>query len=236
MGGVIPGSPDQLDDEWLTSTLREDGAIQQAHVTAHKTELAETQGAAGVVARLEMSTTGQNRARPVRWWRSSPHPTEPIRRLLHRFGGYNREIEFYRQFADDSGIPTPHCFHADIDSASGVFVLLLEDMGDARVPDGSGASIEDIEMAVRYLAPFHAKWWAMSARRRTDSPVPRSGRFHDTAPPRPLALDRALLRDLSSRQRALPLAACVLAERERQAWQILRQRHQQRPPRRPDRA
>ncbi|OGO50773.1 MAG: hypothetical protein A2148_03530 [Chloroflexi bacterium RBG_16_68_14] len=78
---------------------------------------------------------------------------------MHGLGGYVREVEFYRQFGADPGIPTPRCFHADIDPASGVFVLLLEDMSDSRLPEGATASVEDVEVAVRHLAPFHAKWW-----------------------------------------------------------------------------
>jgi aminoglycoside/choline kinase family phosphotransferase len=88
---------------------------------------------------------------------ASPHG--PIRALMHGFGGYLREVEFYRQFGADPGIPTPRCYHADIDPASGVFVLLLEDMSDSRVADGMTPSVEDTEVAVRHLAPFHAKWW-----------------------------------------------------------------------------
>lgn len=156
--GVIPGSPDQLSDEWLTSALREAGAIQQARVAGH-TQLAVSQGAAGVVTRLQIEYDRPEPGAPQSLVAKFASPYEPIRRLLHGLGGYNREIQFYRQFGDDSGIPTPRCYYADIDDASGAFALLLEDMGDARVPDASEASTEDIETAVRHLAPFHAKWW-----------------------------------------------------------------------------
>jgi hypothetical protein len=155
----IPASPEQVTDEWLTSTLREDGAVARASVTAHTTELVEMQGAAAVVARLELDydlvEVGAPRSLVAKF--ASPH--EPIRALIHALGGYVREVEFYRQFGADPGIPTPRCFHADIDLASGVFVLLLEDMSDSRVADGATPSVEDVEVAVRHLAPFHAKWW-----------------------------------------------------------------------------
>ena len=48
----IPASVEQVTDTWLTSALRDDGAISQATVTTHETELVEQQGAAAVVARL----------------------------------------------------------------------------------------------------------------------------------------------------------------------------------------
>ncbi len=155
----IPASPEQVTDEWLTSTLREDGAVDRASVSAHTTELVEMQGAAAVVARLELDydlvEVGAPRSLVAKF--ASPH--EPIRALIHALGGYVREVEFYRQFGADPGIPTPHCFHADIDPASGVFVLLLEDMNDSRVASGATPSVEDVEVAVRHIAPFHAKWW-----------------------------------------------------------------------------
>lgn len=159
MSSVIPASPDELSDRWLESTLRERGVLQDAHIIGHRMEISETQGAAAVIARLRLE---YDRAEP-----GAPHtlvakfasPYEPIRRLMQAVGGYAREVEFYRHFGADPGISTPHCYHADIDPASGVFVLLLEDMGNARVPDGFVTSIEDVELAVRNLAPFHAKWW-----------------------------------------------------------------------------
>ena len=158
-GHGIPESPEQVTDGWLTSALRENGAVAQASVISHTTELVEMQGAAAVVARLELDydlvEAGAPRSLVAKF--ASPH--EPIRALMHAFGGYLREVEFYRQFGVDPGIPTPRCFCAEIDPASGVFVLLLEDMSDSRVADGITPSVEDTEVAVRHLAPFHAKWW-----------------------------------------------------------------------------
>jgi hypothetical protein len=159
VSGVIPGSPDQLSDEWLTSTLREVGVLHQAYVTAHKMELAETQGAAAVVARLQLDYDRPEPGAPRSLIAKFASPYEPIRVLMQAFGGYLREVEFYRHFGADPGIPTPHCHHAEIDSASGVFVLLLEDLSESRVADPASPSVEDTELAVRHLAAFHAKWW-----------------------------------------------------------------------------
>lgn len=157
--GAIPASPEQLTDAWLTSALRDCGALKCASVMAHTAEPVEFQGAAGVVARcaLDYDILEEGAPRSLVAKFASPH--EPIRMLMRAVGGYAREVEFYRQFGADAGIPTPRCFHADIDRLSGVFVLLLEDMIDCRMTDGIAPSVEDAELAVRYLAPFHAKWW-----------------------------------------------------------------------------
>ena len=159
MSGVIPASPDQISDDWLTSTLREGGVLRGARVATHTMALAETQGAAAVVARLQLEYDRAEPDAPRSLVAKFASPYEPIRMLMHVFGGYLREVEFYRHFGADAGIPTPRCFHAEIDAASGVFVLLLEDLTAARIADPASPSVEDTELAVRHLAAFHAKWW-----------------------------------------------------------------------------
>ncbi len=156
---AIPETPDAVTDNWLTQALQQGGSISEASVTAHTTELVEPQGAAAVVARIDLSYDTDEPGAPRSLVAKFASPHEPIRALMKVLGGYAREVEFYQQFGGDAGIPTPHCYHASIDSDTGVFVLLLEDMSDSRVPDLSNPSVDDVEVAVRHLAPFHAKWW-----------------------------------------------------------------------------
>ena len=154
----IPETPDLVTDDWLTHVLRHDGLIVEGSVTAHTCELVEQQGAAAVVARIGLTYDADEPQAPRSLIGKFASPHEPIRLLVHQFGGYAREIEFYQHFGDDAGIATPHCYHADIDPDSGVFALVLEDMSESRMSDTS-TSMEDVEEAVRHLAPFHAKWW-----------------------------------------------------------------------------
>jgi len=156
---AIPETPDLVTDGWLTQVLRQHGAIAEANVTAHTAELVEQQGAAAVVARFSLTYDTDEPDTPRSLVAKFASPHEPIRALMKVLGGYAREVEFYQQFGGDAGIPTPHCYHAEIDSDTGVFVLLLEDMSDSRVPDLSNPSVDDVEIAVQRLAPFHAKWW-----------------------------------------------------------------------------
>lgn len=156
---ALPETPDLVTDEWLTHVLRQDGAIVEAQVAGHTAELVEQQGAAAVVARFDLSYDADEPTAPRSLIGKFASPHAPIRALMHQFGGYAREIEFYQQFGGDAGIPTPHCYHGGIDPDSGVFALLLEDMSDCRMSDMADPSVDDIEVAVRHLAPFHAKWW-----------------------------------------------------------------------------
>ncbi|MBI5283509.1 MAG: phosphotransferase [Chloroflexi bacterium] len=157
--GAIPGSPEQLSDEWLTAALRESGVLRRARVAAHTMQLAETQGAAAVVARLQLEYDPPEPGAPASLVAKFASPYDPIRALMQVVGGYAREVEFYRCFGADPGIPVPRCYHAELDTATGVFVLLLEDLSACRIADHTAPSVEDTELAVRHLAPFHAKWW-----------------------------------------------------------------------------
>ncbi len=154
----IPEGPESATDDWLTQALRQDGAISDAQVSEHTTELVEQQGAAAVVARFELTYDRDEPAAPRALIGKFAAPHEPIRALMQMVGAYAQEIEFYQQFGSDAGIPTPHCYYAGIDDASGMFALLLEDMSESRMSEVSTA-FEDVEIAIRRLAPFHAKWW-----------------------------------------------------------------------------
>jgi hypothetical protein len=166
--GPIPPTPDHLTDEWLTDALREGGALSAGVVSGHTCVPLEQQGAAGVIVRVTLQYEGGAHDAPVSLVAKFASPHEPIRALLHQFGGYRREVEFYRQFGFDAGIPVPRSFYSDIDRTSGVFVLLLEDMGACRMGDPFAPSVADTEMAIRHLAGFHAKWWESSRLRELD--------------------------------------------------------------------
>jgi hypothetical protein len=156
---AIPEAPEQLTDQWLTDALRGGGVLDTVSVSGHTSELVEMQGATATVARVTLDYDATEDGAPRSLVAKFATPHAPIRELMHGLGGYLREVEFYRQLGADPGVPTPRCFHADIDPGSGAFVLLLEDMVDCRVGDGLFSPVEDVELAVRHLAPFHARWW-----------------------------------------------------------------------------
>jgi hypothetical protein len=80
--------------------------------------------------------------------------------MIHSMGFYEREVRFYEQLAARIPLRTPRCYFSAINLASGASLLLLEDLAPAR--NGSwiaGCSVEEAELAVRSIAPFHAAWW-----------------------------------------------------------------------------
>ncbi len=67
-------------------------------------------------------------------------------------GLYEREVRFYGDIAPRLGGPIAPCYHAAVDTVTGVFDLLLGDAGPAVVGDEiAGATIEEARLAVAEL-------------------------------------------------------------------------------------
>jgi hypothetical protein len=147
----IPVSPDQITDAWLTKVLRGSGTLSHAAVVGHVTEPVGVCIGSATVVRLKIDYDLHEEGAP----------RSLVAKLPSTWKEYGprelREVRFYRHFADP-GIPVPRCYHATADKGSGIFLLLLEDMTDCRVGTIEGR-LEDVELAVRHLAPFHARWW-----------------------------------------------------------------------------
>ena len=71
-------------------------------------------------------------------------------------GLYEREVRFYGDIAPRLGGPIAPCYHAAVDTATGVFDLLLGDAGPAVVGDEiAGATIEQARLGVVELGRLH---------------------------------------------------------------------------------
>jgi len=156
---AFPGTPPELTAGWLTDVLRASGAVGPSAVSDYTWCLVAEQGAAGIVGRASLTYDRSESAAPASVVIKFASSHAPIRTLMHRFGLYRAEVEFYRQLSADAGVPTPRCYYADIDTQSGYFVLVLEDMKDSRPGDPLQSSIADVEVAIDHIAAFHARWW-----------------------------------------------------------------------------
>ncbi len=73
---------------------------------------------------------------------------------------YEKEVRFYQELAVDLGVATPRSMHSDIDTSTGSFVLLLEDMAPSAPGDQlSGCDVRDATAALTALARLHAPRW-----------------------------------------------------------------------------
>jgi hypothetical protein len=155
----FPTTSSELTAPWLTSALRASSAVDSSAVTGFTWCLVAEQGAAGIVGRVSLDYDRPEPGAPASVVIKFATPHSPIRTLMHRFGLYRAEVEFYRQLSADAGIPTPRCHYADIDTQSGYFVLVMEDMKDSRPGDPLRPTVPDVEVAVDHIAGFHARWW-----------------------------------------------------------------------------
>jgi hypothetical protein len=156
---AFPTTPDELTTSWLTDALRASGAVGSSAVTDFTWSLVAEQGAAGIVGRASLDYDRPESGAPASVVIKFATSHAPIRTLMHRFGLYRAEIEFYRQLSADAGIPTPRCYYADIDTQTGYFVLVLEDMKDSRPGNPLQPTVPDVEVAIDHIAGFHARWW-----------------------------------------------------------------------------
>lgn len=103
---------------------------------------------------LVRETDGRRRAVFAKW----PSRHGRIRRVARHSGAYEREAMFYRELARDCGAVLPAVHHSAYDPATGEFVLLLEDLVEARPGDDLGCSVADVRRALRAIAKLHARW------------------------------------------------------------------------------
>jgi hypothetical protein len=83
--------------------------------------------------------------------------TDPVSRQTGlALGLYEREVNFYGDIAPGIGGPIAPCYHAAIDTSTGVFDLLLGDAGPAVVGDEiAGATSEQASLGVAELGRLH---------------------------------------------------------------------------------
>lgn len=76
-------------------------------------------------------------------------------------GNYHREVMFYRELADTARIATPRWYVAEVEEATGEFVLLMEDLAPAEQGDQlQGVTLDQARLVIDEAAKLHASHWA----------------------------------------------------------------------------
>ena len=160
MADTFPTTGDALTAEWVTETLHGTGALPDgSRISNIDRAGVEEQGQTGEVFRLTLTYEGDTGHAPASLVAKVAPPFEEIRQQMHALGLYEREVRFYQNFATEVGLPVPKPYFADINSETGDFLLLLEDMSDCRNGDFWVSAIDDVRQAVDAAAVMHAKWW-----------------------------------------------------------------------------
>ena len=155
----IPADAAAIDAAWLTDALRSSGVLTEGSVTAVQVEaLAGSQGFAGQLRRLRATYAGEARGAPASLIVKLHSPNAITRELIWRIRAAAREIRFYRELAQQVGVPTATLHFAASDGQR--YVLLLEDLAPARAGDpAAGCTPEQVHAAIACAAGMHAAWW-----------------------------------------------------------------------------
>jgi hypothetical protein len=147
---VVDGA-DQLTPAWFDAVLGTAGT--GAAVRRVTTEPVGTgQMATTVRARLEQAD-GSERTVVAKFGR--PDVTSDMARMA-----YGKEVAFYVELGDRLSVRTPDCLYAAIADGEPRFVLVLEDLADARPGDQiAGCPVDHARAAVVNLAGLHGPTW-----------------------------------------------------------------------------
>ena len=154
----FPSSPAQVTATWLNEALQRAGVLNDGAVTAVEWRAIGT-GQVGDSARFTLSYDRPG-AGPETLAGKFPAEDATSRQTAVTHGLYAKEVNFYRELADDLAIRTPRALVTEISDDGGAFVLLFEDLGPARGGNQlAGCSLADAREAVRQLAGLHAPSW-----------------------------------------------------------------------------
>lgn len=157
---MLPASETEISAQWLSDVLKRSGVLARGEVREVRAErIAEGVGLMAKLARLHVRYDGANDEAPVTLIAKLPIDLPQNLQVAQLYRFYERECTFYEEHARRSPLRVPRCYGAEQDGLGG-FVLLLEDLGAARMGDQlAGNKPEDALLAIAALAEHHALFW-----------------------------------------------------------------------------
>ncbi len=154
----IADTPEALTAAWLTDALRASGHLVDDRVVHVESSPVGT-GQMCDSLRLTLGYDTPADA-PRTLVAKLPAADETSRATARSLRSYENEVRFYQQLAADLPVRTPQVFHADIDTETAAFVLLLEDLTPGRPGDQLAGCDPDVAaVAVDELVRLHAPRW-----------------------------------------------------------------------------
>lgn len=148
-----------MSPQWFTQVLRHCGALTDGSVTAVTAAPIGTGQVADTLV-FALSYDRADAGGPARVVAKLPadDPNSRQAAVIQRL--YEREVRFYQNLHDRTAVTTPGYLYSDIDTATGQFVLLLEDLTPvAAVDQLSGFTVEHARRALEQAAALHAPFW-----------------------------------------------------------------------------
>jgi len=157
----IPHSPADLSPGWLTEALQYGHAIGTGAVSEFEyLPLEAGKGLYGQIFRLKLTYDSPEMDVPEMIIAKFSSSNPEMRQRPNTKASYEREVRFYQEAAQESPLPVPTCYYADVDMESGWHILLLEDLADTHSSSRTrGCSKTEARIAIHQIARFHAHWW-----------------------------------------------------------------------------
>ena len=159
-GPLPPADGSDLTAQWCTEALQAGGVLGDATVTDVRSSSLgpDTPGFFGVLSRLHL-TYDRPGAGPATVVAKRNSPEEFNRAIASSMGYYERECRVYRELAPALPLRMATSYYCALDADR--FVLLMEDLGAARVGRQSSAtSVADVAAALDEIAKLHGRFLA----------------------------------------------------------------------------
>ena len=159
---ALPSDIAELTPAYLTAALRHGGHLANGEVsTVDAGPLGAGVGFVGQLARLQLGYEGDHGGLPDVMIAKFPIEDPVAKYLGQVYGFYRSEAECYRKAATVGlGVPTPAVYFSEVSNDDSGTLILMEDLGDARMADQvAGADLADAEAVMDVGAQLHATWW-----------------------------------------------------------------------------
>lgn len=148
---MIPKDASEISAGWLGEVL----GIGIEQITL--TQIGQGVGIMGDIYRAQF---GGPDGQPASVVVKLPSSFEENRSQGVALGMFEAEVRFYNELAGDISVGLPQVHHAEIDSGTADFVIVMEDLSHlSMVEQSAGMSVEQATAAVEVLAHIHAAWW-----------------------------------------------------------------------------
>lgn len=152
---MIPKTLGDVTNEWLSSVLKSQ-VMQQPAV-----QIGQGIGLMGDIYRVGLDYAGTVPAdAPMSIVVKLPSSFEENREQGVALGMFEAEVRFYNELAPDATAGLPQVYHAEIESGTANFVIIMEDLCDlSMVNQSDGMNAKQALAVVKTLASLHAVWW-----------------------------------------------------------------------------
>jgi hypothetical protein len=158
----LPTDIAELTPAYLTAALRYGGRLAKGEVSSvDAAPLGAGVGFVGQLARLKLTYTGDRGGLPEVMIAKFPIEDPMAKYIAQMYGFYRTEAECYRTASTVGlGVPTPSVYLSEVSDDDIGTLILMEDLGDARMADQvAGADLVDAQAVIDVGAQLHATWW-----------------------------------------------------------------------------